>query len=640
MNPVIDQSDLKRRLLFVPCETKEALGNWIRIYFDLYLPDCTVTEESNSNPLEMIWEVYNKLRLNNDPDFSRAMAYANRGGFKTLGASILEVLTVVHLGRNVAHMAAILDQSKKSQEYVRDFFAKPYLRDFRVGQNVKKIEICRYHNATNGRDLTEHEWATLDPKTKLTYKRVYNYIQIVLCTMQGANSAHTEFFVVDEVDVVPKQNVKAYNQAKSIPDSRDGMMPITLLTSTRKSRIGLVQKEIDKAEDTGLHIRHWNIIDTTAACMPDRHLPDQPKINLYINDDEVRHISEADYMLKDDVSKAKFYRQEAFAGCVRCPLFSSCKTRLATHQLSKSPMLKPITDVIAKFRHSSAEYVSTEYLCRKPDTTGLIYPRLNRETHMKTAAQMAEIIAGEPRPEVRDKATLIAFMKARGVTFNSGMDFGFTHNFAVCTFGVWGHYAFVLDVISQSGLELDDKLAKCEPLKEIYSNPTIFGDTAYPSDIKTFKRKGFKMKDWDKAKDSVKGGIEVVRMMLWPALSSPRLFFLKDDPGCTFLVSMMELYHFQMDAAGDVSEDPDKEKDDECDAIRYGIMNTFAPKGLLRVPATATPEPTIAKPGFRPQAGDQQDWMKEIIRQHTGESSGASAPSTQQVKKGRFVWDG
>ena len=34
-----------------------------------------------------------------------------------------------------------------------------------------------------------------------------------------------------------------------IPAPRDGIMPITLLTSTRKSSTGLVQKEIDKEFD-------------------------------------------------------------------------------------------------------------------------------------------------------------------------------------------------------------------------------------------------------------------------------------------------------------------------------------------------------------------------------------------------------
>lgn len=632
---------MMRRALFTPCETKEQLARWIRVFLGFHLPDCTVSEESNSNPMDLIWEVYNKARLNDDENYSRVMAYASRGGFKTLGASILEVLQVLHLRRNVAHMAAVFDQSKKSQEYVRDFFNKPYLRDFRVGQNVKKIEICRYYSPETGKSLTEAEWSALHSEHRMQFERVYNYVQIVLCTMQGANSAHTEFFCVDEVDVVPKQHRPAYEEAKHIPDPRNGLEPITLLTSTRKFSYGLVQEEINRATETGLHVRHWNVIDITAPCLPDRHLPDQPKQTYYVNDSTLRHVTEEDYKLLDDQSQKKFYPVEGFAGCKKCPLFSACKGRLATHQKSQSPMLKSIRTIINSFRTASHSGVQTQLLCRKPDESGLIYPKFNRETHMKTARQIAEMLTGEAQDRDLTKAQLLQLMVDKGARFYAGMDFGFTHNFATVVGAVFGQFMFVVTVIAKPGLELDEKIAVCEPLKPF--GPTIFGDPEAPADIKTFKRKGFHMREWDKYKGSVKAGIEVVRMKLMPAVGEPQLFLLAGDDGCEFLAQRLEKYHFMTDAAGQVSDEPDDENDDEADALRYMVMNVFAPKGKLNLPTTKFGEvddirKTIAEATQSHTPGQQANWMREQIASITGDV--AKTSETKTLRRGKFIFDG
>lgn len=960
--------DMMRRALFTPCETREHLARWIRVFLNIDFPDATVSEESNSNPLDMIWEVYNKARQNDDENFSRVMAYAGRGGFKTLGASVLEVLQVLHLGRNVAHMAAIFDQSKKSQEYVRDFFNKPYLRDFRSGQNVKKIELVCYVGPS-GDYLNEREWEKLASEIRNQYQRRYNYIQIVLATMSGANSAHTEFMCVDgdtqipirvhgqerdrrtisaralfarirgvnpsgrraasielnvespaqkvevlsvdpdtfglrfspvvrghshyvesrvevltssrklvcskdhplwvesvgyvpaehlsagqkllalgkaksfskkgsrhlefaqfseefsdsdewdqvvlgslmgdcgiyrkpsnnaylreqhglkqkeyllwkreflarkirvpmvsgarsgytgepqvgyqsgcspllnqylnlrkdfgglerlgplglaiwyqddgcagngfrlstecwsegenqvladfllnrfgiqvkvgsyirdgrplyylhagieakrklvelcrayvhpsmaykfdlsanfadcnrcgrtfwyyergntardcgraecravatktlrteevlcvkelgpgwvydftvegthnffsngllskncvdEIDVIPKQNERAYEEAKHIPDPRDGLIPITLLTSTRKFSYGLVQREITKAFDTGLHVRHWNVIDITKPCEPERHKPELPRQMLWTNDSTLKTITAEEYALLDPQAQSKFVSREGYAGCASCPLFNACKGTLATKQTSTSPMLKPIGTIITQFKTASLSGVQTQLLCRKPDESGLIYAKFNREIHMKSPAEMATMMTGEAVPKTFNKAQLLQLMVEKGARFYAGMDFGFSHNFAAVVGAVFGQFMFVVTVIAAPGLELDEKIAICEPIKEL--NPTVFGDEAYPSDIKTFKRKGFNMRDWGKYPGSVKAGIEVTRMKLMPAVGTPQLFLLKDDPGCELLANRIEKYHFITDAGGQISEEPDKDEDDEC----------------------------------------------------------------------------
>jgi len=63
----------------------------------------------------------------------------------------------------------------------------------------------------------------------------------------------------------------------------------------------------------------------------------------------------------------------------------------------------------------------------------------------------------------------------------------------------------------QSGLELDDQVPAAEFLKTVYDNPPFMQIPTTQRSTKTFIRKGFKMRDWDKKPYSVKAGIEIVR---------------------------------------------------------------------------------------------------------------------------------
>lgn len=992
MSELVNQNEmLMRKLLFTPCESKEHLARWVKFFLDIHLPDCTVSEESNSNPLDSLWEIYDKARRNDDENFSRVMTYASRGSGKTLMASILELLLMTHLKRNVAHMAAIFSQSQQSLSYTRKFLTRDYIRDFKVGDNSRSMEICRYESKDGGEYLTEKEWDSLPPDKKSNYKGFQNYIKVIIATISGSNSSHTDFLCVDgdtcidvptdensnrkrktikirtlfnnadgkgsgglipgikedkeilnpgikvysfdfdsgqtrqlemksiyrtskecleiktkdgkqitvstdhplfilgkgfieardiiegdsliskgrsrtatriksiaknkktfcqtkefidnqnidvwnqvvigsllgdgsihkkptnnayfyenhcmeqknysnwkkqvlsqklrvrdvvshsgytgreqvgfqtgnspllnryvgfkkkpnieilkeleplglavwfmddgsscdgkgvrfhtesfdhetqellknflkekfdinvaiynskdkyeylagdsyeleklvkickpfihpnmaykfnvnlsikkckfcssdfiprdldspsivtcnhsvcralqkktfkqetitsitnvgirqvydftlpsshtfwgngllnhqcidEVDVIPAQNRPAYEEAKHIPDSRDGVLPITLLTSTRKFSYGLVQEEIENAHKTGLNIRHWNSIDITQKCLPERHKPEEPKVDLYINDSDLSAINHADYELLDSKTKDKFYKHEAFAGCVKCPIFAACKTRLVTHQSSQSPMLKPISTMINTFKSNNIDIIQTQVLCRQPSSEGLVYSKFNREVHMLSPSDIAALI-GEDINKKWDKQLLINTFIAKGCRFYSGMDFGFTHDFAVTTGAVFGNYMFILDVISMPGLELDDKIAVCEKLRPL--SPTIFGDPESPSDVTTFKRKGFRMVEWDKGKGSVKAGIEIVRTKLKPAVGHPTLFFLKDDQGCEALANDITKYHFETSAAGEVSEIPSKDNDDRLDSLRYCVMNAFKNNGKV-----------------------------------------------------------
>lgn len=635
MSDMATREQMLRKILFVPCTSKTQLHNWIQIFLGIDLPDGTVDPESNSSPMDMVWETYTKAH-NNHPDFNRVLFYASRDSFKTLGAAILELLVVLHLGRNVAHMAAIQEQSGKSQQYVKGFLARPLLRDYLIGDNEKTTWVLRYNNPKTGENLTKTQFQELSEEEKNEYVENKNYIKVVVCTMQGANSEHVPFFVIDEVDVVP--NAAAYEEAKMIPSqSPDGKLPITLLTSTRKFSFGLVQKEIDNQLDQDgerrLHIRHWNLIDVTQACPPERHLPHRVKLPIYVNDDQLRAISEKQYQALAPVEQEKFKKEEGYEGCLsNCRIFAACRGRLATEQKSKSKLLRSIAHTQNQFRTVSVATARAQLLCSKPSTEGLIYPNFERPIHMLTAAQMAEKILGTPFKHDLTKGELLAILKQREVAWHAGMDFGYTHNFAVVTGCVDGYRAFVVDVISQPELLPDQQVQVCDA-KIKHLNPVIWADPENRQLRDMLRKSGYRMRDWFKEKGSVVGGIDIVRMRLRPPAGEPLLYFLADDPGCELLAKRISQYHWALDQAGRPSDVPDDKDDDECDALRYFIMNVFRSKGELRTApehdtssAQATPE------GVYTQENWLSKWKQEngIDVSEGGQSAG---------KKGSFRWN-
>ena len=628
---------LKRKIIFVPCLTKDALHKWIRLFLGFDVPDCIVDPESNSTPMDMIWECYSKAYQNNDKSFARVMYYAARDSFKTLCVAMLEVLTVLHLNRSVAHMAAVEGQSEKCQEYVKKFMSSPVIRDYISGDNLRRVEVARYLNRDTGECLSEGRWKALTPEQRdADWQEIRNYIKIVICTPQGANSEHVPFFVVDEVDVV--MNERAYGEAKSIPAPINGLMPLTVFISTRKTSTGLVQREIENAidMDTGvvkLHVRHWNIIDVTQACEPSRHLPEEPKIPIYVRQEQLRAIDEEKFKALSEPEQMKYVKEEGYAGCLKnCRLFASCHGYLATNQKSKSELLKPIEHVINQISGAqSVDYALAQYLCKKPSAAGLIYPNFNRDEHVINAAQMAEMILGFPVSPRLSKKELIEIMRQRDMLCYAGMDFGYAHNFAVVTFFCDGYRAFVVDVIAEPELLPDQMVKVCtERLKDW--NPVIFPDMENKQMIAVLRRAGFRMREWQKLAGSVVGGINLVHLKLRPPMSEPLLYFLEGDPGVELLVKRLQKYHWVLDAAERVTDRPSETEDDECDALRYGIMNVFSADKSRPAIAQDGPAP---KPTYPDNVYTIENWMSKVIEERGGYSEGSAGSSG---RRGRFGW--
>ena len=626
-----EREAIKHRTVFVPRHTKEDLALWIAEYIGLEFPDVVVDPASKISPMGFIWEVYSKVMENRDPEVNRILAYASRDSGKTLAAAVLEFLMIVHFDRNAGHMAATLDQSAKATAYVGKFFSRPYFSRFVSGDNKKIKEFVRYEHRETAENITEKKWQALPPVDQSRYDEHRSKLEIVVCTPKGANSLHVPYFTTDEVDLA---NPQAYEEAKMIPTADvKGHAALTVLTSTRKYAFGLVQKEIDDAHRTGLKILHWNILDIARKCPPERHLPQEEKIRVFVDHEGIRTYSGSEIDRLTEEQKLDYSEDQAFSGCIKnCSLYAVCRGRLATVQQDPkypqaSSIHKPIEHLISQFRNVDAEVAKAQLLCRKPSMSGLIYPFLDREIHAKTPKQIADMVVGEDiHPDTFSKDDLVNFFQSRETQFVTGMDFGYTHNFVAITVAIDGRRAFVLDAVAQSEILTNQQIALCNSKLGRYASE-VYADPENPQGVKEFKDAGWHMRKWSKGPGSVLTGIEIIRWMTRPLIGEPLLYFLADDPMIDWVLGCLSKYHWTVDASGNPTNIPDEADDDACDALRYALMNRFR-KGKT----------TVMAPDASRIPVEHQVTSSEVHRQQIADHVGVNLgiDPSRPVRRGRF----
>lgn len=610
--PEKDKADMAK-LMFQPLSSAQELKDWIMLFLGLDMPIGTVDKDSNSSPIDAMWEIYNTVRENRGDETPGYIMLSARECYKTLGASILETILMLHFEVTIAHMAAIQSQSAKAIQYINYFFGKiePLLTAAgwtNTSQNKNKIE----YRTPNGEDV---------------------YIRVIIATLSGANSEHTTLMFIDEIDVV--KDPMAYEEAKLIPGYTKGRFPLTIKLSTRKFAFGLMQKEIDLAPVSGDKILRWNIIDVTERCPTSRHMPELPREDRYVNKNlPLKQISVEDYNELPDVEKPKWdLVEKAYAGCAKCPLLPVCKTKLA-HREEKATggLYKPISVVINNFKKTSPDMGEAQLMCWKPSTKGLVYPRFEttiNSGNVITLERAYETLSGEVRKRVGE-LDLIHYMKTLGIRFFAGVDWGYTHDFVIVIFAMIPNgEVWIVDCYSAAGLEFSDQLEVAKQYRDKYAVEKWFCDQAMPANIKAFNKNAMKSPAFTK---DVMGGIESLRSKIVDG-SGRRLLKVLYIESCKKIITAFTKHHFKLDAAGNPTLVPDDTPGvaDQADAMRYVGQNLFPVKGTQK-PNMVTAEELKRKQLENPTAVQQ---MREEIhkRVESGPMSGGTG------KKGGFHWN-
>lgn len=458
------------------------------------------------------------------------------------------------------------------------------------------------------------------------------------------NSEHTNLMCVDEIDVV--QYPQAFEEAKLIPGVLRGRYPMTIMTSTRKFAFGLMQKEITKAESLGRPIRHWNLIDITEKCKPERHLPDKPKQVRYIkNNLPLKQISEEEFQRVPVEDRSQYSKIEAYEGCVSCKLLPVCKMKLAHRpDTDTGGLYKPIPFTINQFDGVEPDMAEAQLMCWKPSASGLVYGRFDA-THRQNVLTLEDawyrFTGGDPFDGLTLQHLIDEFHR-NGVRFYVGGDWGFRHLFALVVGAVLPSGEFWLfETFGMSGLEFDDMMKYSKVIRDRYTPKKWYMDTAQPMFIKSFKRHRMPCQSFTK---DVMGGIESIRSQIVDSTGRRRLKVIKTKEN-QILIDGFQQHHFKTDAAGNITQDPDDEEfADVMDGLRYMGQNLFGLKKTTKTKDGANPmteeerallhrKYQAMRQGYKAQ---HQSQISEQIRSLTGDDL---RDSTGKTSTGTLMWD-
>jgi phage terminase large subunit len=556
------------QLFLKPCKTRKELIAWIKRYLSLSLPDVTVSRFSDTNPLDIIWEVYSICVLNQNPDNIQELLYvAGRGSGKTLGMAIAELLVLLHDKRDVVHIGAIQNQADRCYAYQKNFL---------FNRNIKPLVIRP--------DLPEEE--RILEKANMS-KSIFNInnekvtLEVICCTLKAVNGPHVPLVIVDEIDTVSGEGIRAFKDIAGMLDSKGGKKALRVGISTRKSRYGLMNQKIEDIEanpDNTRAVRRWTAFEFTERC-PDSRSGTAP-VDLYVNQDKMEVLTEEQFLKKDKNKQKEYQHHKGLEGCVKCPLFSVCLTD-AKKQTSKSPMLKTLDEMIQKVRAEGADWALAQLMNLKPSVEGIIFREFDEKVHIKTWNEMWLILVGKPFPGECTHDIFVKKCHELQLPCYGGIDWGFSSPNTVVFFFVDSRDNIY--VVKTDGMTHISEPTWIHHIKTkyhtMYRCSLYVPDAASQGAILEMQKAGLPVAN-QADKGEINTGIQVIKKFLKvPGSAEPKLFLAKDM--CFPLVKEFNLYHYKVDAAGLITDEPAKEHDHWLDALRYPMTLLFGKSTII-----------------------------------------------------------
>lgn len=567
----------RTKLLLTPCKTKKELKNWIHYHLGLDLPDCTVSRYADSNPLDSIWQIYDVCVNNNNPDNVEELLYvASRGSGKTLGVAIAEFMVLLHDQRDLVHVGAIMQQAKRCYEYQMGFMLNSKIRPILEANGKDSDKLLEKLN------MEKSMFNLIDRYSK---DRIKVTLEVLPCTLKAVNGPHVPLVVVDEIDTVSGEGLKAFKDISGMLDSRNNRKALRVGISTRKSRYGLMNKQIEEAEEAGRTVRYWTALEFAQRC-PDERSGTTPTKGYVLQED--MEVIDAEAFNKKVKQKQNEYFENEFPGekCLRCPMAALCLGD-AKNQKSTSFMLKPISDPIKKAMENGPDWAISQLFNLKPSVEGIIYKEFEERKHVRTWDQMWLTLTGKEYPGECTHDIFVKKCHSMGLACYAGIDWGWSNPSTVVYFFVDNRENVY--VVRCEGQTYTNNPTWVQTIKNkwhhMYRCQLYFPDLANPGDAVTMKQEGLPCPS-QQTKDT-EGGIQVVKKWLRSLASPvPKIYFAEET--CTPIIQEFQLYHFKTDAAGNITEDPAKEYDHWLDALRYALYALFG-KATMTMPGDIGP---------------------------------------------------
>lgn len=554
---------IKAELILKPLNSAHELRNWFDVFFNIKFPMGVVYPTSTHGPIEAAWRIYELIKTGESKDVPEIVMLSSRDSFKTLIASAIEVLCLVHFRFSIAHAAAILSQSEKAVQYANSFFNKiqPYLEK-------------------NG-------WKkTSDSKTKIEWRTDEGdniYLRVLVMTRQGMNSEHLPMLFMDEIDLI--QDPRALEEAKMVPSIYKRYFPLTIALSTRKYAGGLMEKKVREAERSGGEVLRWNIIDITERITKEEARVSDPKVVRYISRElPLKNLSPEEFELLNDKERLNFEKFEAYAGIAEHPMLSVMKNYLVDRpQEDFGDLYKPVIAVRNNFKQTSPEMGEAQLLCNKPSSSGLVYPRFSIIDNSLSINEAYEFLSGE-KESGKTLEDLVNYMHILGIEFYGAADWGNTDETSMGVFAkITGGMTWMVDLLSAPDMEIPEIKEKIKFFTEIYKIKKWFCDSAYPAYIKMLKKTDtiygkIPATGVKKGAESVIDGITCVQSRIVDA-DNVRHFKVLKTQSNERVFDAFETYKWKLDGKGNsIDGKPEHGKDgvaDIMDMIRYYFYSTF-----------------------------------------------------------------
>lgn len=553
------------KLLLKPCKTPQELKAWIKYFLFLELPDVTVSRYSDTNPFQVIWEVYDICVNQNNPENIQELLFvAGRGSGKTLGMAIAELAVLLHDRREVVHVGAIQNQAERCYAYQKNFLYNKKLKPLVMPPDIpedrriaEKLNMSKSTFNLGGEKIT---------------------LEVLPCTLKACNGPHVPLVVVDEIDTVSGEGVKAFKEISGMLDSRGGKKALRVGISTRKTRYGLMNRQIEEAAQADRTVRRWTALEFSERC-PDTRSGTK-KIPLFVNQEKMEVLTTEEFNKRDKNKQKEYTQYEGLEGCVKCPIFSICLTD-AKNQTSTSPMLKPLDEMIKKVRTEGPDWALAQLMNLKPSVEGIIFREFEEKIHVKEWNQMWFILTGKEFPGLCTHDIFVKKCHEMNLPCYAGVDWGFSAPNTVV-------YFFVdkkenIYVVKCDGMTYISQPTWIHHLKTKYQNmyrcQLYVPDAADQGSIQEMKKSGLPVAN-QPDKGQINTGIQVIKKWLKvPGSTESKIFFAKETT--QHIVGEMGMYHYKLDAAGLITDTPDTEYDHWIDALRYPMTLLFSKSALI-----------------------------------------------------------
>ena len=566
-------------LLYEPCSSKEELHQHIKSFLKIDVPMHTIDEDSNSNPLELLWSVYHTMLTGKGPQ--RVVVASARNSMKSLSAAIIRFYSMIHFRRTGTHLAATMDQSATLLMYLDRFLMIDGVKEYIAATNTRMKELKGL------------------PRNSFT-KNSQCVLRIAVATKKGVNSQRGSFNTRDETELIPKEIIQesAFIADPTQDEHRFG--PIELDLSSRKLADGIMQEKIDEAEGdnppAGLRLHKWSMVDFMRKCPEEIHRPDLPKVNAYLNAESLETIwNQEEYDSLGAGIQSQYKTISAFEGCKTCPAFIACQAR-APKQEGTSIGLRDINFVgMVLSSVKDPDTIIAQALNWRPGRSGNVFKMIRKNKHLLKPIQFykwcfgqywlpkgttieefaAAVSSGELWRFSPSKAEIYKAFIENGWSLTYGVDWGFSPARATCIVTAY-HKRFQKAAVLH--VESSQNMANQDWAKHIatniwtkYPGDFICPDMADPASPSYFARHGIRSLDTKPSR--IETGVSQIRSLLFDPVAQTERFVILDEgeDNVQLYTSMFKWTHRKSPLGFDFDKYEDDDYCDYCDPTRYSL---------------------------------------------------------------------